>query len=40
MTPEEFHQILAEKGIQLTDQQTTQFERYYQLLVEWNEKMN
>lgn len=40
MTPEEFHQILAEKGIQLTDQQMTQFERYYQLLVEWNEKMN
>ncbi|MZM07633.1 16S rRNA (guanine(527)-N(7))-methyltransferase RsmG, partial [Bifidobacterium pseudocatenulatum] len=26
MTPEEFHQILAEKGIQLTDQQMTQFE--------------
>ncbi|MEY8446210.1 16S rRNA (guanine(527)-N(7))-methyltransferase RsmG [Enterococcus ratti] len=40
MTPEEFHQILTDKGIHLSDQQMSQFERYYQLLVEWNEKMN
>ncbi|MBL1225418.1 16S rRNA (guanine(527)-N(7))-methyltransferase RsmG [Enterococcus sp. BWR-S5] len=40
MTPEEFKQFLAEKGIVLSDQQMQQFERYYEVLVEWNEKMN
>lgn len=40
MTPEEFRQALADKDIYLSDQQMSQFERYYQWLVEWNEKMN
>ena len=40
MTPEEFRQALADKGIHLSDQQMKQFEQYYQLLIEWNEKMN
>ena len=40
MLPEEFRQLLAAKGIELTDQQMTQFDQYFHLLVEWNEKMN
>lgn len=31
---------LEEKGITLTEQQLEQFEIYFKLLVEWNEKMN
>ena len=37
MLPEEFRQLLAAKGIELTDQQMTQFDQYFHLLVEWNE---
>jgi DNA-binding transcriptional LysR family regulator len=33
-----FHR--TKKGIELTDKQLEQFEKYYELLVEWNEKMN
>lgn len=40
MKPEVFYKTLAEQGIQLTDQQKQQFHRYFQLLVEWNEKIN
>lgn len=40
MTVEEFIQALAEKGIQLSQEQLQQFETYYQLLIEWNEKIN
>jgi len=40
MTPEEFRQVLAEKDIHLSDKQMAQFDRYFHLLVEWNEKMN
>ena len=40
MTVEEFIQALSEKGIQLTEQQINQFEQYYHLLVEWNNKIN
>ena len=40
MTPQEFYQLLAQQGIELTDRQKDQFERYFQLLVEWNEKIN
>lgn len=40
MTPEEFRQVLAEKDIHLSDNQMAQFDRYFHLLVEWNEKMN
>ena len=41
MKPEEFYQRLQEvHGITLTDVQKEQFHQYFQLLVEWNEKMN
>jgi len=40
MTPQFFQQLLAEKGISLSSEQLQQFEQYYQLLIEWNEKMN
>ena len=40
MKPEFFYQTLAEQGFELTDQQKDQFQRYFQLLVEWNEKIN
>ncbi|WNB92090.1 16S rRNA (guanine(527)-N(7))-methyltransferase RsmG [Bacillus sp. NEB1478] len=35
-----FQSSLDEKGIVLSEQQLKQFETYYELLVEWNEKMN
>ncbi|MEJ7274150.1 16S rRNA (guanine(527)-N(7))-methyltransferase RsmG, partial [Staphylococcus epidermidis] len=31
---------LSEHGIELSDKQKEQFQTYYRLLVEWNEKMN
>ena len=40
MKPETFYTLLAEQNIVLTDQQKAQFERYFELLVEWNEKIN
>ena len=40
MKPETFYSLLAEQNINLTDQQKTQFERYFELLVEWNQKIN
>lgn len=40
MNPEQFRLALQEKGIVLSDQQLEQFATYFQLLVEWNEKMN
>ncbi|HEM2809749.1 TPA: 16S rRNA (guanine(527)-N(7))-methyltransferase RsmG [Streptococcus suis] len=40
MKPEVFYKTLADQGIQLTDTQKQQFQRYFQLLVEWNEKIN
>ena len=40
MTPQEFYQLLAQQGIELTDRQKDQFERYFELLIEWNEKIN
>lgn len=40
MNPELFKSSLADAGIRLNDQQMTQFNRYFELLVEWNEKMN
>lgn len=40
MTPEEFKEAVAKLGIELSEQQMDQFARYYQLLVEWNQKMN
>ncbi|WP_273123508.1 16S rRNA (guanine(527)-N(7))-methyltransferase RsmG [Metabacillus sp. HB246100] len=35
-----FQSSLAEKGISLSPKQMDQFDLYYRLLVEWNEKMN
>ena len=40
MTPKEFYQLLKQQQIELTDQQQMQFERYFELLVEWNKKIN
>ncbi len=40
MTPQEFYQLLAQQGIELNDRQKDQFERYFELLIEWNEKIN
>ncbi|HFH7284047.1 TPA: 16S rRNA (guanine(527)-N(7))-methyltransferase RsmG [Streptococcus agalactiae] len=40
MTPQTFYQVLIEHGITLTDKQKKQFETYFRLLVEWNEKIN
>lgn len=40
MNEQQFIQALAEKGIHLSDQQIQQFRTYFELLVEWNEKMN
>ncbi|WP_223595381.1 16S rRNA (guanine(527)-N(7))-methyltransferase RsmG [Neobacillus bataviensis] len=40
MNIEQFKESLQEKGITLTDRQLNQFEKYYETLVEWNEKMN
>ncbi len=40
MNKEQFISLLEEKGISLSPQQLSQFDTYYRLLVEWNEKMN
>lgn len=40
MTEQEFYMRLKEKGIILTERQQAQFEKYYEILVEWNQKMN
>ena len=40
MKPEEFYIHLADLGFPLTDRQKEQYERYFELLIEWNEKIN
>ena len=40
MKPEEFYTRLADLGFPFTDRQKEQYERYFELLVEWNEKIN
>ena len=40
MNQEQFVEALREKGIELTSEQLQQFHKYFELLVEWNEKMN
>ena len=40
MKPEECYVRLADLGFPLTDRQKEQYERYFELLVEWNEKIN
>ncbi|WP_059041226.1 16S rRNA (guanine(527)-N(7))-methyltransferase RsmG [Paenibacillus rubinfantis] len=36
----QFCTLLQAHGIQVSEEQLKQFERYYEILVEWNEKMN
>jgi 16S rRNA (guanine527-N7)-methyltransferase len=40
MNEKQFIEALAAKGIELSNEQITQFQKYFELLVEWNEKMN
>ncbi|MGP4073119.1 16S rRNA (guanine(527)-N(7))-methyltransferase RsmG [Piscibacillus sp. B03] len=40
MKIKEFTEELNKHGIQLTEEQLKQFETYFEVLVEWNEKMN
>lgn len=40
MNEEKFIQALAKKNIQLSEKQLQQFDRYFSLLVEWNQKIN
>jgi 16S rRNA (guanine527-N7)-methyltransferase len=40
MDVKRFQEMLAENGIELSPRQLDQFETYYHLLVEWNERMN
>ncbi|WP_455684504.1 16S rRNA (guanine(527)-N(7))-methyltransferase RsmG [Thomasclavelia sp.] len=40
MSNEEFIRLLEKKGIFLNDFQIKQFQQYFKILVEWNEKMN
>ncbi|HGQ4460188.1 TPA: 16S rRNA (guanine(527)-N(7))-methyltransferase RsmG [Streptococcus pneumoniae] len=40
MKPETFYNLLAEQNLPLSNQQKEQFERYFELLVEWNKKIN
>lgn len=40
MNEQQFIEALKQQGIELTEQQIAQFRKYFELLVEWNEKMN
>ena len=40
MTPEDFYKALKQLGFDLSQKQKDQFQRYFELLVEWNEKIN
>ncbi|NHM33597.1 16S rRNA (guanine(527)-N(7))-methyltransferase RsmG [Neobacillus terrae] len=40
MNKEQFKAMLADRDILLSDKQMEQFDTYYKVLVEWNEKMN
>ncbi|WP_020620980.1 16S rRNA (guanine(527)-N(7))-methyltransferase RsmG [Paenibacillus daejeonensis] len=40
MNNDSFAALLAAKGLTVDDRQLEQFNRYFQLLVEWNERMN
>lgn len=40
MNPEQFMNALKSHGIELTDKQLKQFDVYFQMLVDWNEKVN
>lgn len=38
MNQQQFIEALKEMGIELSDTQIEQFNKYFELLVEWNEK--
>ncbi|USG65796.1 16S rRNA (guanine(527)-N(7))-methyltransferase RsmG [Brevibacillus ruminantium] len=40
MNKQQFAEALSAQGIELSERQKEQFDAYYRLLVEWNEKMN
>ena len=40
MTESNFVLELSKLGIEINEKQKNQFQRYYELLVEWNEKIN
>lgn len=40
MTPKQFMEALKKQGIELTEEQIGQFEKYYDMLIHWNEKIN
>ena len=40
MNPQQFIEALKEHGIELTEEQIGQFDKYYEMLVHWNEKIN
>jgi len=40
MNEDQFVEALREKGIELNAEQIQQFKQYFEILVEWNEKMN
>lgn len=40
MTCDEFYSLLEERGLDLDDTQKNHFRRFFELLVEWNERMN
>lgn len=40
MTPDEFYQTLTEENLPITEEKMNQFKIYYDLLVEWNNKIN
>ncbi|WP_411843071.1 16S rRNA (guanine(527)-N(7))-methyltransferase RsmG [Salinicoccus sp. HZC-1] len=40
MTEQQFIEALKQQGIELTQQQISQFRTYFEMLVEWNEKIN
>ena len=40
MNESQFIEALQAEGFELSEKQLAQFERYFEMLVEWNEKMN
>ncbi|PIB47183.1 16S rRNA (guanine(527)-N(7))-methyltransferase RsmG, partial [Pseudomonas sp. 2822-15] len=40
MTEEQFREELLKNGIDLSDDQMNQLNQYFEMLVEWNERMN
>lgn len=40
MNPQQFIEALKAQGIELTDEQISQFDKYYRMLIHWNEKIN